>query len=167
VRSRCEEDDLEVFALYLPSFNLYDQLRSEVTSLSAFTDKHAEITAGTAGPGWSTVDDVILYKGRIFLPPSSNHYVVILQHAHNMGHEGIQKSLLRLRASFMPQDACRVREFIKGCTTCQRHKIEHSHPTDLLQPLDVPSMVWQDVVMDFVKGFLKVGGKAVILMVVD
>jgi hypothetical protein len=60
-----------------------------------------------------------------------------------------------------------VREFIKGCSVCQRHKIEHLHPADLLQPLDVPTVVWQDIAMDFVDGFSKVGGKAVILTLVD
>jgi hypothetical protein len=36
-----------------------------------------------------------------------------------------------------------------------------------MQPLDVPSVLWQDIAMDFVDGFLKVGGKAVILTIVD
>jgi hypothetical protein len=50
-----------------------------------------------------------------------------------MGHEGIQKTLIRLRGSFfIPQDARHVREFIKGYTTCQCHKTEHLHPIGLL-----------------------------------
>jgi hypothetical protein len=36
-----------------------------------------------------------------------------------------------------------------------------------LQPLAVPTGVWRDIALDFVEGFLKVGGKSVILMVVD
>jgi hypothetical protein len=76
--SRREEDGPEVFALSLPSFDLNDQLRSEMTSLPAFVDKHTEIARGTAGPSWSIVDDIILYKGRIFSPPSSSHYAAIL-----------------------------------------------------------------------------------------
>jgi hypothetical protein len=31
----------------------------------------------------------------------------------------------------------------------------------------VPSMMWQDIAMDFVEGFPKVDGKTVILTVVD
>ncbi|KAG2600896.1 hypothetical protein PVAP13_5KG555500 [Panicum virgatum] len=34
-------------------------------------------------------------------------------------------------------------------------------------PLDVPSMVWSDISIDFVEGFPRVGGKSVVLTVVD
>jgi hypothetical protein len=60
-----------------------------------------------------------------------------------------------------------VREYIKGCSVCQRNKTDHLHPAGLLQPLPVPSSVWTDIAMDFVEGFPKVGGKSVILTVVD
>jgi hypothetical protein len=60
-----------------------------------------------------------------------------------------------------------VRDYIKCCITSQRNKAEHLHPAGLLQPLEVPSAVWSDIVMDFVEGFPRVGGKSVVLTVVD
>jgi len=60
-----------------------------------------------------------------------------------------------------------VRDYIKGCSVCQRNKTEHLHPAGLLQPLEVPSSVWADIAMDFVEGFPRMGGKSVILTVVD
>jgi hypothetical protein len=37
----------------------------------------------------------------------------------------------------------------------------------LLQPLEVPSMIWSDIAMDFVESFLHINDKSVILTVVD
>ncbi|RLM77946.1 hypothetical protein C2845_PM12G03110 [Panicum miliaceum] len=45
--------------------------------------------------------------------------------------------------------------------------MEHLLPGGLLLPLPVPSAVWADVDMDFIEGLPKVGGKSVILTVVD
>jgi len=60
-----------------------------------------------------------------------------------------------------------VRDYIKGCVVCQRNKTEHLHPAGLLQPLEVPSVVWADIALDFVEGFPRIGGKSVVLAVVD
>jgi hypothetical protein len=61
----------------------------------------------------------------------------------------------------------RVREHVWGCEVCQRNKTEHLHPASLLQPLPVSSTVWSDISMNFIEWFSKVGGKSVILTVVD
>jgi hypothetical protein len=98
--SRRDEDPPAVFALSLPGFELYDQLRGEAATLQDFIDKRATIVARTAGPGWSIINGVITFKGRIFLAQSSSAWAAVFQHAHDMGHEGIQKTLHHLRASF-------------------------------------------------------------------
>jgi hypothetical protein len=56
---------------------------------------------------------------------------------------------------------------VQSCDVCQRHKTEHLHPAGLLQPLPIPSQVWSDIAMNFVEALPKVGGKSVILTVVD
>jgi hypothetical protein len=109
--------------------------------------------------GWTITNDVVLFQGRIFLPATSIHWATVLEQAHGTGHEGVQKTLQRLRASFYtPQDNRLVREFIKGCATCQRFKMEHLHLAGLLQPLVMPSSVWSDTAMDFIEGFPCMGG---------
>ncbi|KAK1620537.1 hypothetical protein QYE76_026054 [Lolium multiflorum] len=57
-----------------------------------------------------------------------------------------------------------IREYIEDG---ERNKTETLRPAGLLQPLDVPSQVWADISMDFIEGLPKVGGKSVILTVVD
>lgn len=125
------------------------------------------MTAGTK-EGWSEVDSLLLYKDKIFVSDASSLWPLLLAAVHGGGHEGIEKSLNRWRASFYSSLAAgHTRDFIKGCSVCQRNRSEHLHPAGLLQPLLVPSGVCSDIAMDFVEGFPKVGGKTVILTVVD
>jgi len=110
----------------------------------------------------------VLHKGRIFVPDSSSLCSVLLQHAHGTGHEEAQKTLHRLRAFFYSPHASKlIHDYVRSCTICQRSKTEHLHPAGLLQPLEVPSSVWADIAMDFIEGFSRIGGKTVVLTVVD
>jgi hypothetical protein len=93
---------------------------------------------------------------------------MVLEQAHTMGHEGSEKTLHRFRAVFYsPHAHRRVRKFVQSCEVCQRNKTEHLHPAGLLQPLPIPHQVWSDIVMDFIEALPKVGGKSVLLTVVD
>lgn len=110
----------------------------------------------------------MLFHGNIFVPDDSSLWPRLLDDAHEAGHEGIQKTLHRLQSSFYnPHMARLVCEFVRVCLVCQQNKTEHLHPGGLLKPLPVPSTVWSDIAMDFIEGFPKVGGKSVILTVVD
>jgi hypothetical protein len=166
--SRCKEDHASVLLLSTPTFQFFDDFRKEAASHPDVIKIKQQIEQGTTLPVWSIVDDLVLYKRRIFVPSSLEFWPQILTTAHGQGHEGAQKTLQRLRDSFFhPHAARRVRDFIKGCSTCQRNKSEHLHLLGLLQPLEVPSSVWADIAMDFVEGFPKSGGNSVILTVVD
>jgi len=155
-------------ALSRPEFPLFDAFRREAQTLPEIVAKRQEIHDGFADTVWSEADGFVLHQGRIYVPASSSLWPQLLDHAHGTGHEGVQKTLQRLRSYFYcPQAAKLVRDYIQGCLVCQRNKTEHLHPAELLQPLEVPSSVWSDIAMDFVEGFPKVGGKSVVLTVVD
>jgi hypothetical protein len=62
----------------LPGFQLYDHLRSEATTLQDFIDKRAAMTAGTVGPCWLIVDDIITFHGHIFLPQLLGAWAAVL-----------------------------------------------------------------------------------------
>jgi len=114
------------------------------------------------------VDQLLLKNGKVFVPASYDVVPSLLEFAHGLGHEGIQKTLHRLRSDFhIPGDRRLVREYVRNCETCQRNKTEHLRPGGLLQPLDIPSTVWSDIAMDFIEALPRVNGKTIILTVVD
>jgi hypothetical protein len=111
---------------------------------------------------------VITIDGRVYVLASSASLQAILDNAHGAGHEGTEKTLHRVRADFHILGAqALVCEFVRACAICQRNKSDHLHPAVLLQPLEVPSSIWLDIVLDFIEGFPRVNGKTVILMLVD
>jgi len=74
----------------------------------------------------------------------------------------------RLREVFYwPKMKDLVKAFIRHCDVCQRHKIETTMPSRLLQPLFIPTKVWVEVLMDFIDGLPKSSMKSTILVVVD
>jgi hypothetical protein len=66
-----------------------------------------------------------------------------------------------------PNIRCLVQHFVTAYVTYQQYKSDHLRPASLLQPLSVPSAVWADIGIDFIKALPKVQGKTVILSVVD
>ena len=95
-------------------------------------------------------------------------HLEIVAAVHDDGHEGVQRTLHRLRRDFhFPQIRRIVQDFVRACVTCQRYKSEHLLPAGLLLPLPVPTVVWADIGLDFVEALPRVQGKSVILTVVD
>lgn len=165
--SRRDEDASATLAvLSTPSFALFDELRQQIAADVSLAETRAKATAGE--DGWSLVDELLLKDGKIFVPASYAIVPSLLDLAHGMGHEGIQKTLHRLRSDFhIPGDRRLIMEHIRNCEICQRNKTEHLRPGGLLQPLEIPFAVWADIAMDFVEALPKVNGKSVILTVVD
>ena len=166
--SRRDTEDGAILSLSAPRFDFVDRLRraqDEDPGLVALRD---EVAAGTRGAPWSLVDGMVQYQGRLYIPPASPLLQEIMQAVHEEGHEGVQRTLHRLRRDFHFPDMKRlVQDFVKGCVVCQRYKSEHMNPAGLLLPLPVPQSVWSDIAMDFVEALPRVRGKSVILTVVD
>jgi hypothetical protein len=117
------------------------------------------------------MNDLIYYKDRIFLVSESALKAKILQTYHDSpmaGHQGINKTYMQVRERFswkgLKED---VIKHVKECTTCQKNKDEHMHPTGLLQPLPIPKHKWESISMDFITGLSKIQGMDFIFVVVD
>ena len=78
------------------------------------------------------------------------------------------KTYKRMRADLywesMKKD---IENYVAMCAICQQHKYSTLSPAGLLRPLQVPSLVWEDLIMDFIDGLPKSKGFDTILVVVD
>ncbi|WVZ58041.1 hypothetical protein U9M48_008353 [Paspalum notatum var. saurae] len=166
--SRRDADDTALFAVTGPAFDVFDDLRQAANSHPELVALRDQILDGSKREPWSVIDGVVLFKGRTYLPADSPILQAVLTATHDVGHEGAEKTLHRFRRDFhTPRARAIIQDMVRHCIVCQRNKTEHLHPAGLLMPLPVPTSVWSDFFMDFVEGLPKVGGKSVILTVVD
>jgi len=81
---------------------------------------------------------------------------------------GIAKTLARLQANFwwegMRND---VKKFIMECSICQQMKYETKRTPGLLQPLPIPTAIWEDLSLDFITGLPPSHNFTAILVVVN
>jgi transposase InsO family protein len=155
-------------ALSRPSFTyLNDVRRATATAPDALLLQERFRASELAAP-WCEDVGLLLHGSHIFVPDFGDLRHQEIQLAHGAGHEGIQKTLHRLHSDFyILGDRTLVQDWVRTCATCQRNKTEALQPAGLLQPLDMSSQVWADISMDFIEGLPKVGGKSVILTVID
>jgi hypothetical protein len=102
-----------------PSFELFDSLRVEAATDPQIQDVHQQLAVGIVSLGWTKLDELLLFKGKVYVPDASTLWSILLSSDHDTGHEGIQKTIHRFRSSFYnPHALQRVKEFIKGCSVC-------------------------------------------------
>ena len=165
---RDTSEEGSVLALSAPRFDFVDRLRHAQRQEPALVALRDELAAGTRGAPWSLLDGMVAYADRLYIPLDSPLLLEVVAATHDDGHEGVQRTLHRLRRDFyFPAMRHVVQDFVRACATCQRNKSEHLHPAGLLLPLPVPQAVWSDVSLDFIEALPRVGGKSVILTVVD
>jgi hypothetical protein len=121
--------------------------------------------------GYALEQGLIKYQGRVYIGAHLALQTKLISNLHDSaagGHSGIHATYLRVRKLFFwPGLKAAVEDYVKQCLTCQQAKHEHTHPAGLLQPLPVPSEIWQHLTMDFIEGSPLSDGADVILVVVD
>lgn len=111
------------------------------------------------------------YKGRLFIPSETQFRTQLLQEFHTSpvgGHSGVKGTLARLTAAFSwPNMAKDVKRWVQECSICQQQKYSTHRPYGLLNPLPIPSQVWEDIAMDFITKLPPSHGKSTIWVVID
>lgn len=95
--------------------------------------------------------------------------ILLEHHATPLGgHLGVAKTTHRLESSFfwsgLWQD---TKRFVKECKICQQTKSTTRRPAGLLQPLPIPTGIWEDLSMDFITHLPSSHGFTVILVIMD
>lgn len=139
-----------------------DTLKNLINDLQLDPESHRKYT-------WQ--QDILLKKGRMVIGDSSSLKNKILEWMHSSnqgGHSGVHATMQRTKTLFywskMKQS---IVDFIKLCTICQKCKYDSSASPGLLQPLPIPTAVWEEVTMDFIEGLPKSQGREVIMVVID
>jgi hypothetical protein len=110
---------VELAALSALLFHLFDTLRREIDDTPMLRSLRDEVQAGHRGDKWCVVDGLITMSGCVYLPPDSTSLVAVLQHANDVGHEGVELTLHRLSVDLQLSGSLSiVRERVWACVTC-------------------------------------------------
>lgn len=168
---RHDTDKVLLLAISGPRFDFIDSLRQAHDTDPALMALRDELWADQRQDPWALIDDMVTYDSRLYIPPASPLLQEILEAVHGDGHEGVQRTLHRLRRDFhSPNFRTVVQDHVRACATCQRFKSDHLHPAGLLLPLPVHTSIWAvcaDIDLDFIEALPRIDGKSVILTVVD
>ncbi|WVY93439.1 hypothetical protein V8G54_032527 [Vigna mungo] len=170
--SRLPDSSGMCYTLSMPNFIFLEQLRQSVETSSAYATLLSRIqTDPDAHPDYTLHNGLILFKNRLWLNPDNTFRLKLIDEYHSTpigGHMGITKTVTRLLANFY-WDGLRkdVKIFIRQCSICQQVKSGTHKPAGLLQPLPVPTAIWEDLSLDFITGLPASQGFTVILVVVD
>ena len=118
--SRRDTEDGELLAISGPCFDFVDRLCQAQLQDPALVALHTEIAAGSRSATCTIVDGMVLFGGRLYIPTASPLLQELLRAVHEDGHEGVQRTLHRLRRDFhFPNMKEEVQALVRACAVCQ------------------------------------------------
>ncbi|CAA0836351.1 Uncharacterized mitochondrial protein AtMg00850, partial [Striga hermonthica] len=162
----------ELSAITGPTWAIWEEIRKAQVEDTHCQELRQSIEAGkTTAIDYELHNDLLLHRGRVYVPDSGQLREQILQHFHDSkvgGHSGIYRTWMRIANTFFwPGQQGTVRDYIARCDDCQRTKSDSRRPGGLLQPLPVPEAIWEDITMDFIEGLPNSNGFDGVMIVVD
>jgi hypothetical protein len=120
---------------------------------------------------WSEVDNLLMFRGKIYVP---NHRDlrrrIIAQHHNSLvaGHPSRWKTLeLVSRNYWWPQMSRLIGLYVKTCDPCARTKLQHHKPQGELHLMETPAERWDKISVDFIVELPNAHGHDAIMNVVD
>ena len=93
----------------------------------------------------------------------------LIRTVHRDGHPGVGKTIqLMSRYYYWPGMTTSVKDFVRGCMSCQRNKPRNHRAYGRLHPMEMPTRRWSDISMDFITRLpMSSKGHDSILVIVD
>lgn len=147
--------------------------------LKAFNQTHPELVAlqkslhdsSIENRGFTFRDGLLFFQGRLVIPADSPLRQTLLHEFHGTtvgSPAGVARTYHRIASNFYSKSMKKyVHTFISTCQICQQMKDHHHLPAGLLQPLPIPTMVFEDIAMDFVTCLPTSKVKSTTMTVVD
>lgn len=98
--SRKDAEPTLAFTLTGPRFALFAKLRQAALTEPELSAIRSRIETGELNAPWSLVDGIVCFHRRAHNPATSPLHLAVLAAVHDGPHEGIQKTLHRLRQNF-------------------------------------------------------------------
>jgi hypothetical protein len=118
-----ETNGSAVLAVSASRFDFITRLHDVQATDPALVALREELAAGSRAAPWALTDDLVTYDGRLYVPPASPLLQELVAAVHEDGHEGVQRTLHRLRRDFHFPDMRRIiQDLVRACATCQRYK---------------------------------------------
>lgn len=121
--------------------------------------------------GFSLVEGLIKYKGRIWLGQHTEAQQAVLLALHSSGlggHSGVTATYHKVKSLFAwPHLKQAVKDYVASCEVCAQAKSEHCKLPGLLRPIPVPPSAWHTISLDFIEGLPKSKSYDTILVVID
>ncbi|GAU41241.1 hypothetical protein TSUD_97760 [Trifolium subterraneum] len=154
-----------------PKCQFIEQIREALQNDPQMTDIMLKYALNKAPIQYSMRDGLLYWKQRLVIPRDNDllHKVLFEFHTPPIGgHAGITRTLARIKSQFYWPDMKQyIVEYVQKCVVCQQAKTTNTSPAGLLQPLPIPSQVWEDIAMDFITGLPLSSGYTTIMVVVD
>ena len=146
--SICQSDLRQQIVNHIARDELYEQVKDKLQQQS--DEKRYEAYK-------LEEDGLLTYKGRIYILNVADLRRVVMDEIHQAlysSHPGYQKTIAIARKKyFWPRMKKDMAEYISRWMKCQQVKVEHQHPTGLLQPLLIPEWKLELISMDFITSF--------------
>ena len=111
---------------------------------------------------WSLEQDLVLFRGKVYVPKDSKLRMEIIKLHHDTpvaGHPGQWKTLeLVLHNYWWPNITKDVKGYVSGCDKCQQMKSFSEKPAGKLRPNEATLQPWKDITTDFVTGLPETQG---------